>query len=298
VTQTDLHVHSTFSDGLLSPQELCALAHKKHIRVIALCDHDTMDGLASMRAEVAKLNERGGDLRLIPSVELSTGPNGNTHILGYGAHPDSAPLQEAIAMLRQNRASRGRAMLEALARQGIRIPPERLPADDAPGRPLGRPHVARALVSMGAVTTVEQAFQRYLTPGKPAYVPLEHLSTQAAVALLVSAGAVPVLAHPMRMNLPPHLLEALIGSLIPLGLMGLEVFHPSASRGDVRMLETMARRLRLLVTGGSDFHGDRGARAKLGGLPSGWAQCTGDVEALLAAIAAQAKTPDSQLLSH
>ena len=289
--QADLHVHSSYSDGLLTPDALCALAIKKHVSVIALCDHDTTDGLAPMAQATAMANANGERLRLIPSVELSTGSTGSTHILGYGVHPDSEPLQLAMATLRRNRASRGQAMVAALAELGFRIPPELLPDDRMTGMPIGRPYVARALVRIGAVKTVEQAFERYLTPGKPAYVPLMHLSTAQAVSMLSAARAVPVLAHPMRMKLPPQMLEALITSLIPSGLMGVEVFHPSASRNDTRMLEAMARRHALLVTGGSDFHGDRGARAKLGGLPSGWRCCDSDVAALEAAMDMAAKQP-------
>jgi len=286
--QADLHVHSSYSDGLLTPEALCALALKKHVSVMALCDHDTTDGLAPMAQAIAKANAGGEQLRLIPSVELSTGATGSTHILGYGVHPDSEPLRLAMAALRRNRASRGQAMVDALGRLGLQIPPELLPNDATAGMPIGRPHIARALVQIGAVQTVEQAFERYLTPGKPAYVPLEHLSTEQAVTMLSTARAVPVLAHPMRINLPPQVLEALIISLIPAGLRGMEVFHPSASRSDTRMLESMARRHALLVTGGSDFHGERGVRAKLGGLPSGWCCCDSDVAALQAAVDAAA----------
>ena len=122
MTPIDLHTHSTYSDGLLTPEALCAMALRKRVRVISLCDHDTTDGLAPMGEAVERLNRGGAELSLIPSVELSTGSTGRTHILGYGIRPESAPLQDAIAALRQDRAARGRRMVEALAAMGISIP--------------------------------------------------------------------------------------------------------------------------------------------------------------------------------
>lgn len=279
----DLHTHSAFSDGLLSPQALCELAVRNRVCVIALCDHDTTDGLAPMAEAVDRLRRSGATLELIPSVELSAGSDGRTHILGYGADAASEPLQTAIAALRENRTRRGWQMVEAMARLGVRIPEASLP--QAGGVPFGRPHIARALVDLGVTHTVEQAFDRYLGEGKPAYVPLYYLAPGEAVALLRQARAVPVLAHPMRLGLPSQHLEALIASLAAGGLQGVEAYHPSASRRDVGALDALARRHGLLVTGGSDFHGDRGARARLGGLPGGWRAWPDDLAALRAAMA-------------
>lgn len=287
----DLHVHSAYSDGLLSPEALCALALHKRLYAIALCDHDTTDGLAPMAAMVDKLNQTGKRLTFLPAVELSTGDEGRIHVLGYGVDTSSVPLQQAMAELRRDRVTRGHRMVEALATLGISVPPELLPDEHAAGMPIGRPHVARALIRLGVVNTMEQAFDRYLAEGKPAYVPLKHLSTVEAIGLLLSAGAVPVLAHPIRIGLESQLLEALIISLQSSGLRGMEVFHPSASHGDVHVLQAIARRHGLLVTGGSDFHGDRGSRAKIGTLPAGWQAWQNDLDALLAAMqAARAQT--------
>ena len=294
MTQIDLHVHSSYSDGLLSPGALCGLALQKRIAVIALCDHDTTDGLAPMTDLVEKLNQKEERLTFLPSVELSTGTEGRIHVLGYGVDAASPPLQREMAELRRSRAVRGQKMVELLAGLGIHIPAELLPRENDEGMPIGRPHIARAMMTLGVVNTMEQAFDRYLGEGKPAYVPLRHLSAAEAIALLASANAVPVLAHPMRIGLPAQLLEAMVESLIPAGLKGMEVFHPSASHGDVRVLEAIARRHGLLVTGGSDFHGDRGSRAKLGGLPAGWRLWREDVAALSDAIcAAHAKQSPS-----
>ncbi|NLI20474.1 MAG: PHP domain-containing protein [Clostridiales bacterium] len=282
----DLHVHSVFSDGLLSPDMLCALAVRQRVNVLALCDHDTADGLAPMAEAVAACRARGAAPELIPGVELSAGADGRTHILGYGVSPDSQPLREAMALIRRNRVERGQAMLDALKRLGVDVPTESLPERDNPGMPLGRPHIGRALVSLGKARTLEEAFDRYIGDGRPAYVPLWHTTAAQAVSLLREAGAVPVLAHPSRMGLAPQMLEALIAELQQAGLMGVEVFHPSASRRDIKALESLARRQGLLVTGGSDFHGDQGSRARLGGLPPGWRDPPADLQALREAMRA------------
>ena len=282
----DLHTHSTFSDGLLTPEALSQLAIRKHVRAMALCDHDTVDGLAPMAQAVQQRAREGASLLLLPGIELSTGHSGLTHVLGYGIDPANPALTEALLQLRRKRQARGEQMVAALREQGIPIPAELLPAADASQAPIGRPHVARALVRMGAVRTMAQAFDRYLTEGKPAFVPLTHITTGDAVALLSQAGAVPVLAHPARLGLAPPMLEAFILSLVPRGLAGVEVFHPSASRQTVRTLEALCRRADLLVTGGSDFHGDRDSRAWLGGLPSGWKRWREDWQALVAALQA------------
>ncbi len=289
MTSIDLHVHSAYSDGVLTPAALCTLALRKQIRVIALCDHDTTDGLAPMQAAVDSANEGGQKITLLPSLELSAGAEGRTHILGYGADPQNDTLQAVLHNVRAHRQERGKEMLAALAKLGISIPPEWLPADDDAGMACGRPHIARGLIRLGVVNTMEQAFDQYLTPGKPAYVPLKHLTAAEAVALLKQTGAVPVLAHPVRMQLPPNLLEALVKSLQADGLRGIEVFHPSASRRDIRWLQGIAERRSLLVTGGSDFHGDHGTRVKLGGLPSGWNTWQSDLQALTDAMRASSR---------
>ena len=273
----DLHLHSTFSDGVFTPEELCGLALRLNVEVVALCDHDTTDGLSAMADSIRRLNSAGKRLRCLPSLELSTGSEGRTHLLGYGVNAESPMLQQAIRTLRCSRIERGRQMVAAMRKLGIEIPASFLPAENAVGYAIGRPHIARALIRMGAVKTVEQAFERYLIAGKAAYVPLEHGSAEQGIDMLCAAGAVPVLAHPVRIGLSQPMLESMITSLQDKGLRGIEVYHPSASRRDIRMLEAIAKRRGLLVTGGSDFHGDRGTRARMGGLPGNWHSCTQDL---------------------
>lgn len=283
----DLHIHSAYSDGLLSPEALCALALQKRVSVMALCDHDTLDGLKPMADAVAMCNRDEKRLSFLPAVELSTGSDGRTHILGYGASAQDERLRSAMAEMGEKRRDRAARIIARLEEQGVRLNPGTLADPRENGKFIGRAHIARALIASGVVNTMEQAFDRYLGEGRPAYVALEHFSAAQAIGMLRGAGAVPVLAHPMRMRLSEPMLTALIESLHSEGLMGIEVYHPSASRRDIRFLQAIARRNGMLVTGGSDFHGDKGLRVTLGGLPSGWRSWAEDLTALKTAIAAR-----------
>jgi predicted metal-dependent phosphoesterase TrpH len=282
--RADLHVHSVFSDGRHTPAQLCDLAHGAGLTHVALCDHDTLSGLNPMQEAVDALGEslvQAGEapMTLLPGVELSTGDTGKLHILGYGVGAGQAKLKEVLAESGKRRLERFQATLRRLRELGIQIPPELLP--ESLEGPLGRAHVARILVKMGAVRSMGEAFGRYLAEGRPAFVPYRHMTTLEAVDLLLKAGAVPVLAHPCRMNLSQPALFALVESFQEGGLQGLEVYHPSAPGEQIPALDAFARRRGLLVTGGSDFHGDQRAD-ELGRLPGDWQTQREDVAALMA----------------
>lgn len=288
--KADLHMHSTFSDGTLPPARLCRKASELGLRYIALCDHDSMAGLPAMEAAVAEENERLAEgnrearepLTLLPCIELSTGTDGRVHVLGYGAHPQATELMETLNGMCRQRQARFAQMLQKLAALGIDLPKDRLPqpAHMAPGRA----HIARALIQQGVVHTMKQAFERYLGDGKPAFVPCKYLETAATIEMLRRAGILPVLAHPCRLSLDMPARMALLDAWQRTGLMGVEVFHPSASRRDIHVLETFARARGLLITGGSDYHGDMGVHAQMGRLPSGWKWWRQDTEKLLEAM--------------
>lgn len=284
----DLHLHSTFSDGLETPLELCARADGLGLTHIALCDHDTTDGLSELAigaeaVRAARLQRGDGTpFTAFPCVELSSGWGGRTHILGYGLDADDPALRQCLREAEEDRGQRAEKMLGLLKAQGVGIP-EELNSVLANPR-VGRAHIARALVKTGAVSTVQQAFDRYLAEGRSAYVPRKWMSANRAVQILRDAGALIVLAHPCRLGLDDAALSALVDELSAAGLRGLEVFHPSAGRRDVRALELLARRKGLLVTGGSDYHGDRNTRVRMGRLPSGWRTMRRDVDAMLAAM--------------
>ena len=271
-SNVDLHVHSLYSDGLLSPAQLCEKARRLGVAYLALCDHDTVSGLPAFM-EAAQTQ----GLTALAGLELSCGEEGTLHVLGYGAPQNDPRLTAELQSAAQRRKQRGEKMLLRLRQLGIDVPAELLPQ----GKAMSRAHVARALIALKVVGTMSQAFERYLAQGRPAYVPQEHLSAAQAVRLLSQVGAVPVLAHPLRTGLTLLQTAALVEELIPLGLCGMEVYHPSASRQNTRLLDAMARQRGLLVTGGSDFHGDPNTRVQLGSLPAGWSTREDDVQALL-----------------
>ena len=267
----DLHAHSVYSDGLLSPDELCAQADKRGIDLLALCDHDVVDGLAPMAEAVARRNRlrpQESPMRLLPAIELSSGAGGRTHVLGYGVNPESNLLRASLTAAREDRRERAQRILSKLQEAGVRLSPQALAELDAPA--VGRAHIARALIKSGVVNTVAQAFQRYLAEGKSCYVARKVLPATEAVSLLNSAGAVPVLAHPLRLGLDEQGLYMLLQTLREAGLQGLEAYHPSADSAGAAWLRQLARRNGLLTTGGSDFHGDADARVRLGCMPAGW----------------------------
>ena len=279
----DFHVHSTFSDGLYTPQALCHMAVSSKLSHLSLCDHDTLAGLAPMAEALGEHNAAEKEAReifFLPGVEVSTGIHGRIHILGYGADPSNPILRPWMDSALSRRRKRLSQMLDSLSALGIEVPAEDLPAGDT--QAAGRAHIARALMKLGIVNTLDQAFGRFLGEGKPAYIPYEHTGAVEAVALLREAHCVPVLAHPARLALSGEMRLALVRSLVDAGLMGIEVFHPSASRRDIRTLESFARKQGLLITGGSDFHGD--THARLGEVPSGWTSVQEDTFALLSAV--------------
>ena len=262
--------------------EILALAISRGMQVITLSDHDTTDGLKPLSDAI---QGSACDIRLVPAIEMSSGPNGLTHILGYGASGNSKPLQDQLTALRRKRVERTRKTIEVLNRlTGETLSEAFLDRADEQDHTVGRLHVARQLVARQIVGTVEEAFSKYIGLGKPAFVPLEHLSTEDAIGTLRESGIVPVLAHPMRTGLRGEDLETLIIHLKDAGLMGVEAFHPSASKEDALWLYSLTRKHGLLVTGGSDFHGDRSMRTNIGEYPSGWTTWQQDTDDLQAAI--------------
>ena len=274
----DLHVHSTFSDGAKTPQELALLAKKARLSFLALCDHDTADGFTQLKSALAE-----SSIALIPGTEVSTGTSGSVHVLCYGENVLGAEMKAFLEGIARERVGRAEDMLRRLDEQGIRIPEEkRLALLKAPS--VGRTHIARALIEAGVCHTIHQAFERYLGQGRPAYVPRKLLKTEDAVEKLASMNVVTVLAHPMRMGLEWTAMHAFIRSLKQRGLRGLEAYHPSAAARNARLLEQLARQEELLVTGGSDYHGDPASTAHIGRLPAGWHARKDDIHALYEAI--------------
>lgn len=275
----DLHMHSRFSDGLHTPEELTRMAHRLCLNAVALCDHDTVSGISAMAdAVAAPAGEAGQKLDFIPAVELSCGADSNTHILGYGVDCHSTKLLSELDAARNRRKQRMETMIQRMTELGASFPEEALRRLLTPGT--GRAHMARELIALGMVSTMQQAFDRYLGPGKPGYVSMERLSAADGIRLLRDAGAVPVLAHPVRLRLNDETRIALMEELCSAGLAGVEAWHPSADGRQAMQLDQWARRRGLLVTGGSDFHGDPNTSVSMGRMPSGWKTWQDDLHKL------------------
>lgn len=239
----DLHSHTTYSDGTLSPTALVKNALASGVRALAITDHDTLSGCPEA-IEAAK----GTDLEIVPGVELSTVYNGRSlHILGYypNAEKLTPPLKERV----EGRHRRAKAMVDKLAELGYPIDLPQLDAGITPGRP----HIAQALVKAGYVKSAQQAFERWLRDDGPAYVPYEKFSAIEGIELLRRCGAVPVWAHPCLFR--GGTVEEVLPELVKAGLMGIEVDHPSHSVKQRLKLAQLAREWNLLRTGGSDYHG-------------------------------------------
>jgi len=253
--RVDLHAHTFFSDGQLSPEELVAHALTRGLVALAITDHDTVEGVA--RALVAG----GGRIRIVPGIEISSVLEGHDlHVLGYFIDYQSESLRERLVAFREERRGRALAIMERLRELGAPVDETAVFAAAGPGV-VGRPHVAQALVRAGHVPSVEAAFQTFLGPRGRAFVPRPTFHSEDAIACIREAGGASVLAHPGA-----QLSVAIVERLKHAGLDGIEVWHPQHGAAAVRRWRETARRLRLIESGGSDFHGThRGAG--LGDLP-------------------------------
>ncbi|NLV74228.1 MAG: PHP domain-containing protein [Chloroflexi bacterium] len=253
--RADLHIHTTCSDGLLTPEQVVSQAIAQHLDVIAITDHDALDGVIP-----AQNAARGSQLRVLSGIELSAQTLGSeVHILGYFINPLDEGLQGALAGLQQARLTRAQEMLERLKALGLPLNWQAL-LEETPGQALGRPHIAAAMQRAGYVDSIQQAFSVYLGRGGAAYVPRAKVSPEDAIQLIERAGGLAVLAHPWYdQHLVPSLREA--------GLRGLEAYY-SGYTGDMSAaLMLLARQQGLLVTCGSDFHGlERTPNNLLGGV--------------------------------
>lgn len=245
----DLHTHSTASDGSLAPAELVRQAAREGITILALTDHDTTAGLAEAEAEAGRLG-----LEFVRGCELSSHtPYGHADFIGLWL-PEQSPLfEEKLAWMREARSRRNEVMLDKLERLGLPLGFD--PAAFPNLKSLGRPQIAVQMVRQGYVKTPQEAFNRYLGRDRPAYVPKEACSPEEAVNMLHAAGAVTVFAHPMLLPAPPDWLVELIARLAPLGLDALEAYHSEHSNESVRRVLELADKYKLLLSGGSDFHG-------------------------------------------
>lgn len=275
--KVDLHLHSTASDGEWTPTALLQHAAQEGFTLLALTDHDSVGGIRTAQAAGRKLG-----VTVIPGVELSCGAEKEIHVLGYGFDPESAELIEFCDARRAQREDRAREMVRRLTENGAAISFDRV-RELARGV-MARPHVARALVEAGHAASVPDAFEKYLLPGRCGYVPKAEAKVGDAVAMLTRAGGIAVLAHPMELKMGEGMLTSLIQEWKAQGLAGIEVYHPSAQNNHAAFLLRLARAEGLLVTGGSDFHGEGVRKNRVGEGLERWADVQSDTDALLSRI--------------
>ena len=245
----DLHVHTTASDGRCTPHQLVERASHAGVRVIAVTDHDTIASIAEVRAAA---ETRGIDV--VAGIEITAVEAGrDIHMLGYFLNPDDADLAAFLAGQRAQRIARLEAVGVRLAELGmpIDIAPLLAQAQQQGGRSVGRPQIARAMIAAGYVADAREAFEQWLATERPAFVPRPGAPPGDVIDIVHAAGGLASLAHPGQTNV-----DARIAAYVDAGLDAIEVYHPDHDRSDVDRYRDVAQRLKLLVTGGSDFHGD------------------------------------------
>lgn len=252
--RADLHVHTTASDGTLTPTQVVELAQERHVDVLAVADHDSVEGLGQA-AQAA----RAAGITLVPAVELSAVADGiDVHVLAYFVDPGDPLLLDRLSELRASRGRRAEAMVAALADAGYPVTIQDVLAL-SDGGAVGRSHVARALVASGAAQSISDAFRRLIGRGRPYYVAKDSRSPREVVGIVRDLRAIPVLAHPGVTHADP-----LIDELVAAGILGIEAYHADHSPADRERYAALAARLGLLVTGGTDYHGPDAPNPELG----------------------------------
>lgn len=268
-------MHTTSSDGLLSPGELVRLAASRGVTLMAITDHDTLGGAQSLQGVET-------EIPVLTGAELSLRDMPRLHLLGY-TQGDAAGMGRVLDDLAQKRLTRAREMIRRLHALGLPMDYEAL--CERCGGTVGRMHIAREMLRLGYIRTIQEAFQRYIGDDGPAYVAGDRLSMREALAEMHRHGFVPVLAHPAELGLEDTTLRMLLESWQKQGLMGVEVYHPSQAGKGYGSLEAMVRRMGFLVTGGSDFHAERdGKHGEPGCTALHWNRAAQDVNALMQAM--------------
>lgn len=243
----DLHIHTTFSDGKLTPAEVVRKSRALGLKAIAITDHDTVDGIPWAIDEAKKYK----DIEVVPGIEINTYYDGQEiHILGYYIDYDTTELKNILLNLLQKRLARAVRIAEKLKKLGIDISFDEI-NEKATGPSLGRPHIAQILIEKGYAESMEEAFEKFLNPGRPAFVPRYKLTPFNAIDIIKKSKGIPVLAHPGLLYK-----TQIIKELVDYGIMGIEVYHKDHTSAQVKSLIDFATRKKLLMTGGSDSHGE------------------------------------------
>ena len=263
----DLHCHSTASDGTLPPADVVRLAQQSGLSGLALTDHDSIGGVEAAAEEARRIG-----LDFLAGIEISCEypPPGTMHILGYGVDPRSEMLRDLTRRLLEGRDNRNPRIIQKLNELGVSITMEEVEQEAKvtaaeSKKPVGRPHIAAVLLRKGYVSSIKQAFDKYLAQGAPAYFDKERLTMRQAMEMIHQSGGMPVLAHPIQLRTENDAqLERVVKDLVDLGLVGLEVIHSDHDGALVEKYARLAERYGLLKTGGSDFHGTNKKDIQLG----------------------------------
>lgn len=258
----DLHVHSNCSDGSFTPRELVEYALIHNITAFALTDHDTTSGLTDaicyaqeLSGKISDKNPEGKSLEVIPGIELSTEyENRDIHVVGLFIHYENATFQSQINAFANSRETRNEKMCALLREHGISIHSDEL-KKLFPGAVITRAHFARYLFDKGYVKSMSEAFDRYVGDYASCFVPREKVTPTQAVKLILSAGGIPVLAHPILYHMSTLKLKSLVKELKDAGLMAIEGIYSTYTTSDTRQIQEIANEYHLLISGGSDFHG-------------------------------------------
>jgi len=256
----DLHIHTTASDGVMTPAEIVRYAKAKGLQAIAITDHDTIEGLEEGLVEGNSIG-----FEVIPGIEISAEHSpGSMHLLGFFIDIYHPLLTEKLGDLQRARAERNPKMVEKLNQLGIDVTYEEVLKASGGGQ-VGRPHFAQVLFEKGYVGSFQEAFDRFLKKGAPAYVEKFRFTAKESIHFINEAKGVAVLAHPNTLNMNGYsALENLLLQLAKEGLKGIEVFYPEHSALEVVQYKTLAERYGLLITGGTDYHGIEKDRLEIG----------------------------------
>lgn len=247
MSKVDLHIHTTASDGKFTPAEIVRKAAEAGLKYIAICDHDSIEGVAS--AQTAASSYPG--VTVIAGVEINTDiPAGELHVLGYFCDQNNPELRQTLERLRNSRIERAQKIINKLRKMGIKIDFVRVEELAGDGS-IGRPHIAQAMLEKGYINSFREAFMKYINRGGPAYVERDKITPADAIKLITRAGGLPILAHPLTLD---HF-EIAIAELKPAGLVGIEVYYNNYSPQQIQSLQEMAEKFSLISTGGSDYHG-------------------------------------------
>jgi len=245
----DMHTHTIASDGSMKPDEIIRYAKSRGLSAIAITDHDTTEGIKEAINEGNKIG-----LEVIPGVEISTDFSPEMHILGYFFNDNYEKIEVVLDKLRQNRSERNQRLIKKLNEIGIDITLEEV-MEEAKGAVAARPHFARVMMNKGYVSSIKEAFDKYLMEGKPGFVPKAKFKPEEGIGEIAKAGGIPVLAHPIYLNRSYDELDKLFEELVKAGLKGIEAYYVDNTDEDTENLVKLAGKHNLLITGGSDFHG-------------------------------------------